>query len=78
MKKKKIVEEIKGTVTVINQDRLVENLPFKDETEAYSIFLEFCKNYLSNFDEYTQKDIDAILKDGIERFGHGEIRIWWF
>lgn len=76
--KKKTIKQYKGTVTVIKDNQLLENFPFIDKAEAHSIFLEQCKNYLSNFDEYTRDDIDVILEKGKEIFGHGEIRIWWF
>jgi hypothetical protein len=78
MKKKNLIKENKGTVTVIKDSQLLENFPFTDEGEAQSIFLEQCRNYISNFDEYSRADIDGCLAQGKEIFGHGEIRIWWF
>jgi hypothetical protein len=75
---KKSIKQYKGTVTVIKDNQLLENFPFKNETEAHIIFLEQCKNYLSNFAEYSEEDIRHILEAEKEIFGHGEIRIWWF
>jgi len=76
--KEKHIKEYKGTVVVIKNNELQENIPFIDEADAHDKFLEQCKKYISNFDEYSAEDIDTILEDELEIFGHGEISISWF
>jgi len=42
-------------------------------TKAEAFFIDTLKNRLSNFDEYTIKDIENILEDGYESFGNGSV-----
>jgi len=67
-----------GFVIVVNDDRIQEVSAFSEASQAEEYFLDYCKTYLSNFDEYTQEDIEAILENGYESFGNGFIAIHWF
>lgn len=60
-------------VTVV-KDNVVDSLwIFPDVESAEKKFLDECSTRLSNWDEYTQDDIDSILADGYEKFGNGSI-----
>ena len=72
------MKNYKGSVIIIKNGVIFENSPFFTGEEAESIFLELCRSYLSNFDEYTKEDINIILDNGYERFGRGFIAIQWF
>lgn len=72
------MKQYRGSVIVIEDDRLIDNIPFVDDFEAENIFEESCKTHISNFDEYTLKDIEALLEQGYEEYGRGKIRICWF
>ena len=46
--------------------------------KAEERFLQMCSENIWNFDEYTQKDIDAILEDGHEGWGpDNSVSIVW-
>ena len=45
----------------------------KAKEKAIKAFFDACSNCLSNFDEYTQKDRDAIEDRGFETFGNGSV-----
>lgn len=64
-------------VTVI-RDNVIDSITLFPETDegrakAESAFLLTCNDVLSNFDEYTQDDIEAILDNGYETFGNGSV-----
>ena len=59
------------------EEELIEKfLKFTDGHEAEKCFIEQCAHYLSNFDEYTQADIDAILENGYEQNPKWKILIY--
>ena len=62
-------------VTTIRDNVIEDILEFDNEEKAQEAFLELCQTNLSNFDEYTPEDIDAILAQGYETHGHGSICI---
>lgn len=71
--------KIKGAVIVIKESVIDNSYPFRDESEANNIFLEKCRENISNFDSYDAKEIDVILEHGYETFGNGNsICIHWF
>ena len=72
------MKQYQGSIIVIENDRLIENVPFVDGYEAERIFEDLCKSYISNFDEYTLEDIEAILEQGYEEYNNGKVRISWF
>ena len=76
--KKKTDKQILGTILVIKENDIWENIPFHNSEESEKIFLHECQGYISNFDEYTRDDIDKILKNKREIFGRGFIAIHWF
>ncbi len=44
---------------------------------AEQVFLEVVEQRVSNFDEYTAADKEAICDNGYERYGNGSIQIHW-
>lgn len=67
-------------VTVIRNNVVDEITLFKSETpsdraNAEQFFLQRCGDILTNWDEYTSEDKDAILDNGYESFGNGSICI---
>ena len=47
----------------------------KGNKDAEMAFLNECANRLTNWNEYTQNDLDTIIENGIENFGNGSINI---
>ena len=45
--------------------------------DAENLFLETVEGRVSNFDEYTIADKDAICENGYERIGDGSVQIHW-
>ena len=48
-----------------------------DTREIESAFLEEVAARVSNFDEYTEEDKEAICDNGYEGFGAGSVQIFW-
>ncbi len=71
-------KEYIGSVIVVRDSVVEENIPFTNGNEAEDIFLEQCRLCLSNFDEYSTGDIETICENGRETFGHGFIAIQHF
>ena len=68
------------SVTVIRNGVVDEMTLFKSDTveerqKAENFFLDRCGEILTNWDEYTNDDKDAILDNGYESFGNGSICI---
>ena len=73
------MKQYQGSVIVVNDTKeILDNIPFKDGEQAEKKFLDLCKNYIPNFDKYTDEDIDIILENGYDNFGIGLIAINWF
>lgn len=72
------MNNIKGVVLVVKNNRIIEVCPFKDESEAENLFIQQFNIYVSNYDEYSENDINYIITRGYEVIGSGEIKIWWF
>jgi len=50
----------------------------EDAYKAEQCFIDQLEQRLSNFEEYTQGDIEACLEDGYEGFGQGNsIQLHW-
>lgn len=49
----------------------------KTSTEAEEKFLEMCREYCTNFEQYDEDDISDILNDGYVMLGNGSICISW-
>lgn len=64
-------------VVLVRDDVIEELIAFKDDAQgcwlAEVCFLKLCAANFTNWDEYTSDDIDNILAEGVERFGHGAI-----
>lgn len=74
---KPTVEESIQVFVIDREEELIEKfLKFTDGHEAEKCFIEQCAHYLSNFDEYTQADIDAILENGYEQNPKWKILIY--
>ena len=58
-------------VIVVVNGLVEDNVLCRNSESAEKVFLDKCKIYISNFDEYKQEDIEAILDDGCETFGVG-------
>jgi len=66
------------SVIVVKNVAIRDNVVVVDDIDkAEAIFLNFCRKYLSNFDEYTEDDIDTILDEGYLGFRDGFIAISW-
>jgi len=65
-------------VTVINGNVPESMRLFHDVEQANAYFLQKCEDNLSNWDEYTQEDKDALLDEGYETTPSGKcICITW-
>jgi len=62
-------------IIVVSDGAVVDNFLFTDNAKAEQCFLEQCTQHISNFDEYTDDDVTAILDNGYENFGQGTIFI---
>jgi len=72
-------KDTRGAVIIVKDSVVDNSFPFRDGVEAEKIFLDKCRENVSNFDSYSSKDIDAILDEGYETFGNGNsICIHWF
>jgi len=68
-----------GSIIVIKNRSLLENIPFRTIEEGNNIFVNQLKQYLSNFDDYNELDINTLLDQGYECFGKsGQIFISQF
>ena len=62
----------------VNDNRGILNelvLVTTDRDKAQEHFLDTCSTKLSNWDEYTQSDKDALLDQGYEKFGNGVVML---
>ena len=50
---------------------------FEEEDYAKQCFVNQLEQRLSNFDEYTQADIDECIENGYEGFGRGSVQLYW-
>ena len=64
-------------IIVVRDNVVSENILCRDGEHAKTVFLAKLAECLSNWDEYDQKDIDAILDDGYEQFGTGSVCLSW-
>ncbi len=68
-------------ITIVNG--MVENVEtftgadLLDTDLIESQFLDEVACRISNFDEYTTADKEAICENGYERFGNGSVQIHW-
>lgn len=70
-----------GIYVVVIKNGLVTDIFAYSESEredAERQFVNAMESNFSNFDEYTQEDIDACLEDGYAGFGSGNsIQLHW-
>jgi hypothetical protein len=64
-------------VIVIKNNIVDANILCANREEAQRVFLDKCNTYISNWDEYSKEDVDAVLEDGYEKFGNGSICLSW-
>ncbi|MAE81291.1 MAG: hypothetical protein CMB80_01055 [Flammeovirgaceae bacterium] len=63
-------------VVVVQDNGVIDEIwVYSKPEEAEVKFHEVCAERLSNWDEYTSEDQEAVLDQGYERFGHGVIYI---
>jgi hypothetical protein len=62
-------------VVIVDKDVVDELFICENSEKAEKKFLDECSTRISNWDEYTSDDIDAILDNGYEAFGNGSICI---
>jgi len=63
---------------VIIKDGVVDDLILcRDGDHAQKVFLENCAETFSNWDEYTQEDIDAIIGNGYEKSAYSAVCLSW-
>lgn len=64
-------------VIVVKNNVVEENVLCRDGKHAEKVFLDKLAERLSNWDEYDQDDIDAVLDNGYEEFGNGSVCLSW-
>jgi hypothetical protein len=64
-------------VIVIRDNVVEENILCCDEEHADNVFLDKLAERISNWDEYSQDDIEAVLDNGHEKFGNGSVCMSW-
>jgi hypothetical protein len=61
-------------IVVVVKDGIVDEAVIcKDDEHAKRVFLDLCAERISNWGDYTVKDIDAVLEQGFEEFGNGSV-----
>lgn len=69
---------MKNTPLIITiKDNVVESVHPTTKETCEKDFLAHIQGRISNWDEYTQDDIDAILEQGYETFGNGSVCLTW-
>jgi hypothetical protein len=56
-------------VIVVKDSVVDEVVPCDDGQHAEQVFIKKCEEKISNFDEYTDMDVQAIIDNGYEKFG---------
>jgi len=65
-------------VILIKDNNIEENHLFQGADaadQAEKKFVDLCRENLTNFDEYTKDDIDAIIENGYEHSINGKVAI---
>lgn len=62
---------------VIIRDNVVDTVKQSTKETCERDFLDACQVNLSNWAEYTQEDVDAIIEQGYETMGNGSICLTW-
>jgi hypothetical protein len=63
---------------VIIKDGVVDDLILcRDGDHAKTVFVEKCAETFSNWEEYSQADIDAIIDNGYEQSAHSAVCLSW-
>ena len=62
---------------VIIRDNVVDTIHQSTPEKCESDFLGYCSHNLTNWSEYDQEDIDAIVENGYETMGNGSICLTW-
>ena len=62
-------------VVVVKHDVVDEIFLCDGEEAAGEKFLDECSTRISNWDEYSDGDIDTVIMDGYEKFENGSICI---
>jgi len=73
----KDANEMVPCVTVIMDNVIIENILCDDSKQAEKVFKDKLAERLSNWDEYTAEDVEAILDNGYETFGNGSVCLSW-
>ena len=64
-------------VIVVRDNVVDEHVLCRDSKHAEKVFRDKLAECLSNWDEYTQEDIDCVLDNGYEKFGNGSVCLSW-
>ena len=64
-------------VIVIKDQIVDENILCKDSEEAEKLFFAKCEESISNWDEYSEEDKEAILENGVAEKANGSICLSW-
>jgi hypothetical protein len=64
-------------VVVIKDNLVHDNIMCNDNVHAEKVFFDKLAENLSNWDEYTEEDREAVLEDGYENFGNGSVCLTW-
>lgn len=62
---------------VIITDNVVDTIKPSTKDTCERDFLDACSVNISNFAEYSQEDVNAILDDGYAMKGNGSINLTW-
>jgi hypothetical protein len=62
---------------IIVSDNVVESVHSTTKENATQDFLSYVSARISNFDEYSQTDIDNAINEGYVKFGNGSVCLTW-
>jgi len=54
---------------VVIKNGVVDELIISSKDEVENLFVEKCRENITNFDDYTNEDIEDVISDGYETFG---------
>ena len=69
---------MKQVAVVVVRDKVVDALWLFDSVVKATVkFFDECASSLSNWEDYTVEDRDAVIMDGYAEFGKGSVCIVW-
>lgn len=62
---------------IVIRDNVIETVTPSTQEACERDFLDCVHSNISNWDEYSQSDLDAITEDGYEKFDNGSVCLTW-